>query len=140
MREAGAGDADHLRRRIPFVEVGNKLTAHAGRRDTADGNQQRRDHRDAEPVADRGSEQRRVDSVGSAHKEILMFGNIASNQQSHGCRHKCHRQNAGAGQRHQHRQGHRREHLSFDAGERQDWQIDDCNNERSKQAGADDLA
>ncbi len=45
----------------------------------------------------------------------------------------------GAGQRHQHGQRHRREHLSFDAGQREDRQIDHADDQRAEQARLDDL-
>ncbi len=50
-----------------------------------------------------------------------------------------HRQDGGARQRHQHGQRHRREHLAFDAGQREDRQVDDADDQRAEQAGLDDL-
>jgi uncharacterized membrane protein len=46
---------------VTFIETGNEFTARAGGGDSANGDQQDRDHRDAEPVADRGVEQRRIE-------------------------------------------------------------------------------
>jgi len=82
---------------VTFIETGNEFTAHAGGGDSANGDQQDRDHRDAEPVADRGVEQRRIEPTRASHEEILMFGYFAGDQQRHRRRDKGQRQDSGAG-------------------------------------------
>ena len=94
------------------------------------------------PSRGRGSRRRAAARRRGAppHEAVLMLGDAAGHQQRDGGRHEGHRQERRAGQHHQHGHRHRREHLAFDAGEREDRQIDDGDDQHAEQARPDDLA
>ncbi|MBA7683166.1 hypothetical protein ES703_91524 [subsurface metagenome] len=129
LRQARPRNAHRVRGDIAFIERGYELAAHTGRGNSADDHQRAGRQCDHVPIAYRGIEKRHIGEASPAHEPVLFLGHFAGHQNGNSGRNKGHRQDRGAAQRHENCQGHGREHLPFDARQRENREVDDRDDE-----------
>ncbi len=124
LRQAGARNAQRLHRDVPFIEVGDELRTQTCRQQAGQHNERRRTAQHRPPVAQRPAEQRGIASGEPRHDLVLVLGHAPPEEQCDGCGHEREGQQDRPGERQHHRDRHRVEHLSLDAGQRKDREID----------------
>ena len=124
---------------VLFVERGNEFLAEARKAEQGQGKQHDRGGDDRRRRDDRIAQQRPVAAFERGYDSAFAFLHTPVDRNRDQRGNEGQRQHESRGQRQDHGQCHRLEHLAFDAGERQQGDIDQQNDGLSVEAGTDHL-
>ena len=124
---------------VAFVEVRDELRAQTGSAEPGDACQKDRGDDRHRREADRRIEGGAVREGGPAHHGAFLLFDFSADQQRDRGRHEGQRKDQGRRQSQHDREGHWMEHLSFNAGEGKDRQVDDRDDDDAEDRGLDNF-
>ena len=133
LRQTGTRNAQRLDRKIPLVQAGDKLTPESSCKQPGQNNSHRGKGQHQGFGVHHAVQQGLVDFAGPGHDPVFFLGHLVADEQCNGCGNEGDRKNHGADQGNHDSEGHRVEHLSFDACQCEDRQIHDHDDQLTEQ-------
>ena len=137
--QAGAGNAQRMHGDVAFVQARDEFrTQPRGQQRAQRHTDQRASNHPGAP-AQRPCQRGGIGPPRPLHQAGVLFLDLAAQEQGDGGWHKRQRKQHRPGERQHHRNRHRVEHFSFDAGERENGQVDRGDDAQAEQARPDDF-
>ena len=133
MRKTGPRDAQRLDSEVALVEVWYELAAQPRGEDAREHHGDACDGEDYSLGLQSSIEQGLIRLLGPVHQAVFLLGNFLADEERNCCRDERDRQDHRAQQSDDDRECHRVEHLSFNAREREDGQVDDHDDHLSEE-------
>ena len=139
LRQTRSGDTHRVQGDVAFIQVRDELGSQACCKQAGQHHQHCRCRDDGDSQLNRLLEKRCIEAADAAHHLGFLLGNLAGDKQGDRSGHEGQRQHHRAGQGDDDGQGHRMEHLSFHARQREDRKVNSRDDEQPEQGGLDDF-